>query len=78
MPNETDDFWPASLGVTSQQIVAPATLLRQQARLLYDKTRGMLGAEVETVAREHTLHHVFVIVVPALEKLPIFSFQDPS
>jgi hypothetical protein len=35
----------------------------------------MLGAEVETVAREHILYHVFVIVVPALENYRYSLFK---
>ena len=71
-------FWPDEFGET--QIVAPVTLLRQQAAQLGQKTRGMVEAQVGSMTEGHPLYdaiskatgrpffrHSFKIVAPSLD-----------
>ena len=64
MPELNEDLWPSDLGFAS--IVTPAAILRAQAALLAEKTKGMLEAAVETSSVGNEIYHRFVIKVPAL------------
>jgi hypothetical protein len=64
MPELNEDLWPSDLGIAS--IVTPAAILRAQAALLGEKTKGVLEAVVETSSVGDQIRHQFVIKVPAL------------
>jgi len=73
MPELNEDLWPSDLGIVS--IVTPAAILRAQATLLGEKTKGILEGAVETSSVGDQIRHRFVIRVPALGnyRYPLFS-----
>lgn len=77
MPELNEDLWPSDLGIAS--IVTPAAILRSQAALLGEKTKGILEAVVETSSVGNEIHHRFVIKVPALGnyRYALFSVHHP-
>ena len=42
-----DDLWPADIIDTDNQIVAPVTILKEQATILGQKTRTKLSVKLE-------------------------------
>ena len=71
------DLWPEDIGVTS--IVTPATILREQAALLAEKTKGLVQAEVKSSGSGESLAHDFILRVPALGnyRYVLFSAHHP-
>jgi hypothetical protein len=65
------------LGITS--IVTPAAILKTQAALLGEKTKGVLEAAVKTWTSAGNVYHEFVIVVPALDgyRYVLFRIHHP-
>jgi hypothetical protein len=59
-----DDLWGA---FTPEALRAPVTILREQARLLGDKTQHLIEAEVNTSAGGGEFRHHFDVIVPALD-----------
>ena len=60
------DLWPAEIGTT--KITAPVTILRKQASILAQRTKGLLEAEVLTNSQVSSqIVHRFVLVAPALD-----------
>ena len=60
------DLWPGDLTV---DVLSPLAILRAQASLLEQKTKGLLRAEVTTnVVEKKDVQHQFDIVAPALNK----------
>lgn len=59
-----EDFWPTISETDANTF--PLTLLKEQARLLGQKTGGKLQAELVTFPVGDSLRHNFEIVVPAL------------
>ncbi|MGA2741241.1 MAG: hypothetical protein ABSG65_27855, partial [Bryobacteraceae bacterium] len=74
MPELNEDLWPSDLGIAST-IVTPAAILRTQATLLGEKTKGILEAAVETFSANNDIYHRFVIKVPALGNYRYTLFQ---
>jgi len=64
MSTENQDFWPTDIAKVG--IVAPATILNEQASLLGKKTRGLVTAVVRTSSDERWISHTLVLQVPAL------------
>jgi len=70
MAESTRDLWPPDLGVSS--LVPPLAILREQAALLSQKTKGFLEGEVVTRAergprnKAEPFLHEFRIRAPAL------------
>ncbi|MGC9946686.1 MAG: hypothetical protein ABSF64_10000 [Bryobacteraceae bacterium] len=77
MPELNEDLWPSDLGIAS--IVTPAAIIRAQAALLAEKTKGILEAVVETSSIGPNIRHSFVIKVPALGnyRYALFSVHHP-
>jgi|SRR5579872_4063853 len=69
MSNTSLDLWPENLGQAT--LTSPAAILKRQATLLADKTKGLLEATVRTQqlsagSGSRKIRHSFVIVAPAL------------
>lgn len=62
---KNEDLWPSDLGLGT--VVTPVSILRTQAKLLGERTRGMLEGEVKTWARGNDVYHDLNVVVPALD-----------
>jgi hypothetical protein len=73
MTEKAEDLWPADLGIAP--IVTPAAILREQAALLGEKTKGVLEGTVETLAIGVDVRHRFVILAPALGYYRYVLFQ---
>jgi len=75
---KTEDLWPSDLGL--ETIVTPVSLLRTQANLLGERTRGMLVGEVKTWTTGDTIHHALDVVVPALDdyKYRLLKVHHPA
>src|SRR3989442_9298254 len=67
MATAIDDLWPADIA-TAEQVVAPVTILKQQASLLGQRTKNLVEAVVETEPVDYgrIMRHNFIIVVPPL------------
>jgi hypothetical protein len=78
MPELNEDLWPSDLIIAS--IVTPAAILRAQATLLGEKTKGIVEAAVETSSVGDQIRHRFVIRVPALGnyRYSLFSVHPPA
>ena len=63
MPSQLPDLWPEDIGVSS--VVAPLTVLRDQAAKLGPRTQNAVQAVVETTAECNQFVHTFFIVVPS-------------
>jgi hypothetical protein len=59
-----DDLWPSDIADT--KLVAPVSLLKEQAALLGEKTKQLLKAEVITQTTGTLLVHSFYLVAPTL------------
>ncbi len=72
-----EDFWPTISETDANTF--PLTLLKEQARLLGQKTGGKLQAELVTFPVGDSLRHNFEIVVPALGgyRFQLFSITFP-
>lgn len=64
MTDEIEDLWP-DLNPTG--IVTPAAILKTQAVVLSQKSKGVLLGEVETWSTSQGIHHRLLLVVPALD-----------
>jgi hypothetical protein len=62
---KSEDLWPSDLGL--ETIVTPVSILRTQANLLGERTRGMLVGEVQTWTTGDIVRHALNVVVPALD-----------
>jgi hypothetical protein len=67
-----DDLWGA---FTPEALRTPVTILREQARLLGDKTQHLIEAEVSTSARGRQFRHHFDLVVPGLDDYRFRLFE---
>jgi hypothetical protein len=78
MTEKTEDLWPSDLGIAS--IVTPAAILRAQAALLGEKTKGLLEGTIETSSANNDIYHRFVIKVPALGnyRYMLFKVHHPA
>jgi hypothetical protein len=59
-----ESFWPSDLQLAT--VVTPVSVLRTQATLLGEQTKGLLEGEVKTWTHESSVYHDLYIVVPAL------------
>jgi hypothetical protein len=77
MTEKNEDLWPPDLVIAS--IVTPAAILRAQAALLGERTKGVLEGVVETSSVGSDIYHRFVIKVPALGnyRYALFSVHHP-
>jgi hypothetical protein len=64
MPEQLEDLWP---DLTPAAIITPASILKTQAAVLSQKSKGLLQGEVESWTHENDVHHQLVVVVPALD-----------
>jgi hypothetical protein len=85
-----ENLWPSDLEL--ETIITPVSILRTQANLLGERTRGMLVGEVKTWTKGDTIHHALDVVVPALENYryrllkvhhsmalyPVFVDEEPT
>ena len=78
MPELNEDLWPSDLGIAS--IVTPAAIIRAQAALLGERTKGVLEGIVETSSVGSDIYHRFVIKVPTLGnyRYALFSVHHPA
>jgi hypothetical protein len=66
METQVRDFWPADIGVVN--FLTPASILREQASLLGQKTKHLIEAEVVTSPHtDGSIMHQFYLVVPAMD-----------
>jgi hypothetical protein len=81
MATAIDDLWPADIA-TAEEVVAPVTILRQQASLLGQRTKNLIEAVVETESTNHerVMRHTFTLVVPALSfyRYTLFYVEHPA
>ena len=89
MPNN-EDLWPSDLGLGT--VVTPASILRTQAKLLGERTQGMLEGEVNTWTQGSDVYHDLNVIVPALDNYkyrllrvhhsmtlyPVFVDEEPA
>lgn len=59
------DLWPENIGVSA--MVTPATILKEQAALLAEKTKGLVEADVRSSGSGTQFVHSFTLRVPALD-----------
>jgi hypothetical protein len=59
------DLWPSDIG--DVRVIAPATILRDQAARLGDKTGNLVIATVESSTEKPNFIHSFVISAPLLD-----------
>ena len=59
-----EDLWPSDLGLGT--VVTPVSILRTQAKLLGERTQGLLDGEVKTSVQGGDVYHDLNVVVPAL------------
>ena len=62
---KTEDLWPSDLGLGT--VVTPVSILRTQAKLLGERTQGLLEGEVKTWTQGTNVYHDLNVVVPALD-----------
>lgn len=67
MPNTELDLWPDDIG--HSDIVAPVTIMRQQASFLGRKTQNIIEGDVVTKFNQDNENfvHYFFLVAPALQ-----------
>jgi hypothetical protein len=65
MSHSVRDLWPDDIGLTS--VTTPAAILREQAALLAEKTKGLVEGEVKSSASGTSFSHCLELRVPALE-----------
>ncbi|MFZ0914844.1 MAG: hypothetical protein WAN09_16340, partial [Candidatus Korobacteraceae bacterium] len=61
---DSNDFWPAN--IADSNLTTPATILKEQATLLGEKTRQLVKGEVVTQATGDIFVHYFYIAAPTL------------
>ena len=68
------DLWPENLG--EQQLDSPVSIMREQAKLLGDKTSNLIKAEVRAGSMDngHFVYH-FYIVAPTLNNYHFLLFS---
>lgn len=68
MSTSLRDLWPDDLAPAS--VASPLAVLRHQAQLLKQKTKGELEArtDAEPVANGERLRHVFLLEAPSLQR----------
>lgn len=59
------DLWPSDIG--DVRVIAPATILRDQATRLADKTSNLVTATIESTTEKPNFIHSFVISAPLLD-----------
>jgi hypothetical protein len=64
MVDNPTDFWPKDIGEV--KVVAPVSLMRSQAALLFEKTKGLLEGRINVRTSIGSFYYSFQIVVPAL------------
>jgi hypothetical protein len=81
MATVIDDLWPADIA-TAEELVAPVTILKQQASLLGQRTKNLVEAVVETEPVDYGrfMRHTFTLVVPALSfyRYKLFDVEHPA
>ena len=87
MADPLADLWPPELADNS--LVAPVTIMRQQASALSKRTRNLVQGKVRSWTRDETFHslladdpvpdgdliHSFQLVVPALDQYSYGLFE---
>jgi hypothetical protein len=64
MPDTIPNLWPTDIVLN---VVSPLAILRTQAGLLAEMTKGLLIAQVSTIKTEHGLvRHLLDLIAPAL------------
>jgi hypothetical protein len=61
---KNEDLWPSDLAL--ETVVTPVSILRTQAKLLGERTQGLLEGEVNTWTQGSDVYHDLNVVVPAL------------
>lgn len=79
MSTQIEDLWPENIN-TKIKMIAPVTILRQQASLLGKKTKNIVEGQVETKtvndsSQEKLLEHSFYLVAPALDFYKYLLFR---
>ena len=59
------DFWPEEFG--HETVVPPVVMLREQAKALAIKTKGLVIADVESKSSKNGFRHEFYLAVPTFE-----------
>ena len=81
MVTAVDDLWPADIAI-AEELVAPVTILKQQASLLGQRTKNLVEAVVETEPVDYGrfMRHNFTLVVPALSfyRYKLFHVEHPA
>jgi hypothetical protein len=62
---KNEDLWPSELGL--ETVVTPVSILRTQAKLLGERTQGMIEGDVRTWTQGSDVYHDLNVVVPALD-----------
>lgn len=72
------DLWPQEIVFTP--VLSPLTILRHQAELLGEKSRGVLKAEVKTGGAGAELFHELRLIAPALDNYskPLLEVRHAS
>lgn len=65
MSTPTRDLWPDD--ISTAPFVSPVAILREQAAILAEKTKGLLEGDVTTSRVSDRFDHHFYIVAPALD-----------
>lgn len=76
MPDNASDLWP-ELGGTFR---SPVAILKEQAALLAQKSKGLLRAEIVSrpLKESDMLLHIFIIVAPAINyRYSLFFVRNP-
>jgi len=77
MSDQNENLWPSDIFVS--KTVSPASILRHQASILSEKTRGMLEGDVTTKSERTAIIHSFYVVAPALDnyRYELFRIAHP-
>jgi len=73
MAGQIPDLWPQDIG--QADLLAPVTILREQAALLGQKTNQLVTADVNTQTQGPFFLHLFYIVAPALDNYSYELFR---
>jgi hypothetical protein len=65
-----EDYWPEHLAEVP--VITPATVLKEQAALLGQKTKNLIVGRVESRPDEDKLRHVLYLMVPTLSNYRYF------
>lgn len=74
-----DDLWPADIIDTDNQIVAPVTILKEQATILGQKTKNQIIGEIGSDTITGKICHYFYITAPSISyKYQVFRTEGDA